>query len=83
MQVFVGFISRMINVCPMKSKEAIHIVAAHQDFMRHGGVPEALHMDAAPEQKVKKIMEINRNESERLMVRALTSKPKSCGSHWC
>ena len=60
MQVFVGFISRMINVCPMKSKEAIHIVAAYQDFMGCEGVPEALHRDAAPEQKVKKIMEINR-----------------------
>ena len=61
MQVFVGFISRMIGVCPMKSKEAIHIVAACQDFMRHEGVPQALHRDAAPEQKVEKIMEINRD----------------------
>ena len=60
MQVFVGLLSRMINVHPMKSKEAIHIVAAYQDFMRCEGVPEALHRDAAPEQKVKKIMEINR-----------------------
>ena len=53
----------------MKSKEAIHVVAACQDFMRHEGVSEALCRDAAPEQKVQKIMEINMgNEGEGLLV---------------
>src|SRR5210317_1186406 len=59
-QVFIGLMSRMINFYPMKSKEAVHVVAAYQDFMRYEGVPEGLHRDGAPEEKVQKIMDINR-----------------------
>ena len=35
-------------------------MAAYQDFMRYEGVPEGLHRDGAPEKKVQKIMDINR-----------------------
>src|SRR5210317_1835488 len=59
-QVFIGLMSRMINFYPMKSKEVVHVVAAYQDFMRYEGVPEGLHRDAAPEEKVQKILDINR-----------------------
>src|SRR5210317_962225 len=52
--------SRMINFYPMKSKEAVHVVAAYQDFMRYKGVPEGLQRDGAPEEKVQKIIDINR-----------------------
>src|SRR5210317_1144938 len=50
----------MINFYPMKSKEAVYVVAAYQDSMRYEGVPEGLHRDGAPEEKVQKIMDIIR-----------------------
>src|SRR5210317_236118 len=59
-QVFIGLMSKMLNFYPMKSKEAVHVVADYQDFMRYEGVPEGLHRDGSPEEKVQKIMEINR-----------------------
>ena len=58
--MFLGLISRMINVYGMKSKEANNILAAYQDFMRYEGVPVELHRDAAPEEKIEKIIELNR-----------------------
>ena len=60
-QVFFGIISRMINVYHMPSKENIHIVKAYKDFMRYEGVPESLHWDLAPEQKVDEITDLNSN----------------------
>lgn len=59
-QLFLGLISRMINVYPMCSKEATNVVHAYQDFMRNEGIPEGLHRDLAPEQKVDAIIDINR-----------------------
>src|SRR5210317_871188 len=59
-QVFIGLMSRMINFYPMKSKEAVHVVAAYQDFMRYESVPEGIQRDGALEVKVQKIMDINR-----------------------
>ena len=44
----------------MKSKEATNIVAAYQDFMRYEGIPQCLHRDGASEEKVQKIIDINR-----------------------
>src|SRR5210317_2098979 len=52
--------SRMLNFYPMKFKDAIHVVAAYQDFMMYEGVPEGLHRDGSPKEKVQKIMDINR-----------------------
>ena len=59
-QVFVGLMSRMINVYPMPSKAHGYVLKAYQDFMRYEGVPEGLHRDLAPEEKVGKIIDINR-----------------------
>ena len=59
-QVFVGFLSRMINIYPMPSKASGYIIKAYQDFMRYEGVPEGLHRDKAPEEMVNKIININR-----------------------
>ena len=59
-QVFVGLISRMLNLYPMPFKASVHIIKAYQDFMRYEGVPEGLHRDLAPEQKVEKIIQLNR-----------------------
>ena len=50
-QLFLGFMSQMINLYPMPSKEHGHIVASYDDFMRYEGVPSCLHCDLAPEQK--------------------------------
>ena len=44
----------------MYSKEKTHIVNAYKDFMRYEGIPEGLHRDLAPEQKVDDIIDINR-----------------------
>ena len=44
----------------MYSKEATNVVHAYQDLMRNEGVPERLHRDLAPEQKVDAIIDINR-----------------------
>ena len=59
-QVFVGLVSRMINVYPMPSKAHGHIFKAYQDFMRYEGAPQGLHRDLAPEEKVDKILDLNR-----------------------
>ena len=64
-QVFIGLVSRMINFYPMKSKEGNNIIVAYQDFMRYEGVPEGLHRDMAPEEKVDKIIDLNRNMKVR------------------
>ena len=64
-QVFVGLMSRMINVYPMPSKACGYVLKAYQDFMRYEGVPEGLHRDLAPEEKVEKIIDLNR----QMMVR--------------
>ena len=45
----------------MPSKASNHIYKAYQDFMRYEGVPECLHRDLAPEQKVDKIINLNRD----------------------
>jgi len=60
-QVFLGLMSRMLNVYPMPSKASGYIFQAYQDFMRYEGVPEGLHSDLAPEQKVDKIISLNRD----------------------
>ena len=60
-QVCVGLMSRMTNVHPMPSKKQGNILKSHQDFMRHGGVPEGLHRDLAPQEKVEKITDLDRN----------------------
>ena len=60
-QVFVGLMSRMINVYPMPSKAHGYVLKAYQDFMRYEGVPEGLHRDLAPEEKVGKIIDLNRD----------------------
>ena len=59
-QVFYGFISRMINVCPMTSKSRENVLKAYQDFMRYKGVPQCPHSDPAPEAKSTLISELNR-----------------------
>src|SRR5210317_443937 len=59
-QVFIGLMSKMLSFYAMKSKEEVHVVAAYQDFMRYEGVPEGLHRDCSPEEKVQKIMDINK-----------------------
>ena len=64
-QVFNGFMSRMINVCPMESKSGENVLKACQDFMRHEGVPQGLHRDLAQEEKTAKIIDLNR----RMMVK--------------
>ena len=51
-QLFVGLISRMINLYPMYSKENTNIVHAYKDFMRNEGVPEGLHQDLEPEKNL-------------------------------
>jgi hypothetical protein len=70
-QVFVGLMSRMINVYPMPSKASIHIYQAYQDFMRYEGAPEGLHRDMAPEEKVEKITNLNRD----MMVKDTFAEP--------
>ena len=59
-QVFVGFMSWMLNIYPMPSKAGMHILKAYQDFMRYEGIPETLHQDKAPEQKTRDIIDLNR-----------------------
>ena len=58
-QLFVGFMSRMINIYFMPSKEHGNIMHAYKDFMKEEGVPTYLHRDFAPEQKVQEITNIN------------------------
>ena len=70
-QLFVGLMSRMINVYPMPSKASTHIYKAYQDFMRYEGVPEGLHRDMAPEEKAEKILQLNRD----IMVKDTCAKP--------
>jgi len=60
-QVFLGLMSRMINVYPMPSKASGNIFQAYQDFMQYEGVPEGLHRDLAPEEKVDNIIKLNRD----------------------
>ena len=64
-QLFLGFISRMINLYPMPQKGDGHIDKAYDDFMRYEGVPSCLHRDLAPEQKSDSIQSTN----HRMMVR--------------
>ena len=45
----------------MPSKAHGHILQSYQDFMRYEGVPEGLHRDMAPEEKVDKIIDLNRD----------------------
>ena len=59
-QLFLDLMSRMINLYPMYSKEKIHVLNAYKDFMRYEEIPEKLHRDLAPEQKVDDIIDINR-----------------------
>ena len=59
-QLFLGLMSKMINLYPMYSKEKTHIVNAYKDFMQYEGIPEGLHRDLTPEQKVDDIIDINR-----------------------
>ena len=70
-QVFVGLMSRMINVYPMPSKSHGYILKSYQDFMRYEGVPEGLHRDKAPEEKVGKIIDLNRE----MMVKDTWAEP--------
>jgi len=70
-QVYFGLVSRMINVYPMPSKAHGYILKSYQDFMRYEGVPEGLHRDMAPEEKVESIIDLNR----RMMVRDTYSEP--------
>ena len=49
----------------MYSKEKTRIVNAYKDFMRYEGIPEGLHIDLAPEQKVDEIIDINRTMGVR------------------
>ena len=60
-QVFVGLMSNMINFYKMPSKASGHIYQSYQDFMRYEGVPETLHRDLVPEQKIDRITELNRD----------------------
>ena len=64
-QIYAGLISRMINVYPMPSKAHGYILQSCQDFMRYEGVPEGLHRDMAPEEKVDKIIDLNQNMKVR------------------
>lgn len=57
-QVFVGFISRMLNVYPMPSKAGMHILRAHQNFMCYEGIPETLPYDRAADQKTKDTIDL-------------------------
>ena len=59
-QVYLGLMSLMINFYPMPSKASGYILKTYQDFMRTEGVPEGLHRDLAPEEKVDKIIDLNR-----------------------
>ena len=49
----------------MESKSGENVLKAHQDFMRHEGVPQGLHRDLAQEEKTAKIIDLNR----RMMVK--------------
>ena len=71
-QVFIGLVSRMINFYPMKSKEGTNIIAAYQDFMRYEGVPSGLHRDGAKEERLEKLIDINRE----MKVKDSWSEPK-------
>ncbi len=51
MQLYMGLLSRMINLYPMPSKSGEHVLLSYQDFMRYDGVPEYLYRNLAPEQK--------------------------------
>ena len=64
-QLFLGFMSRMINLYPMPQKGDGHIDKAYDDFMRYEGVPSCLHRDLAPEQKSDSIQATKR----KMMVR--------------
>ena len=64
-QLFLGFMSRMINLYPMPQKGDGHIDKAYADFMRYEGVPSCLHHDLASEQKSDSLKTTNR----RMMVR--------------
>ena len=60
-QVFFGLLSRCLNVYHIPSNKGGHVLKSYQDFMRFEGVPECLHRDLAPEQKIDKIIQINRD----------------------
>lgn len=60
-QVFFGLISRCLNVYHMPSNKSGYVLKAYQDFMQYEGVLEGLHRDLAPEQKIDKIIQINRD----------------------
>ena len=60
-QLFVGFMSRMINIYFMPSKEHGHVVQAYKDLMREEGAPACLHRDCSHEQKVQEIVDLNRD----------------------
>ena len=47
-QVYLGLMSRMLNVYPMPSKAQGYILKSYQDSMRYEGLPEGLHRDLAP-----------------------------------
>ena len=55
----------------MPSKAAGYVLKAYQDFMRYEGVPEGLHRDLAPEEKVEKIINLNRE----MMVKDTWAEP--------
>lgn len=57
-QLFVGFMSRMINIYFMPSKEYGHVVQAYKDIMREEGAPACLHRDCSNEQKVQEIVDL-------------------------
>ena len=61
----------MLNTYHMPSKEAVHITKSYQDFMRYEGVPDTLHRDMAPEQKIQEIIDINR----RMIVKDTWAEP--------
>mmetsp|Transcript_25367 Transcript_25367/g.25711 ORF Transcript_25367/g.25711 Transcript_25367/m.25711 type:complete len:91 (+) Transcript_25367:55-327(+) len=50
-----------MNIYHMPSNKSGRIVKAYQDFMRYEGVPETLHRDLAPEQKIEDIIQLNRD----------------------
>ena len=60
-QLFVVFMSRMINIYFMPSKEQGHVVQAYKDFMREEGAPACLHRDCSHEQNVQEIVDLNRD----------------------
>ena len=64
-QLFLGFMSRMINIYPMPQKGDGHVDKAYDDFMRYEGVPSCLHCDLEPKQKSDSFQETNR----RMMVK--------------